>query len=297
MGTESQVNPQPVEVVSATEKKSSTKNTVKSSRFRIQSLARHHAVGAQIDDDHDKTLQERTENRQQKQLQRQQQNLERIFKLGYESCLDETAGEPDPDWMHHFIAITQDIYSPPMQKLWSRILRQEVISPGSISLKAMTTLKQMTQRDAQLFRRACMLSCHFGQDNSKKLLTGVKFKTGLFRQLKQPSIDKLNLGYFSLPYSHLLELMELGLILNTELESGQLQRDLALHFYYQGSQYQLQPTKYGLSLLYYRLSPVGQEIAQLLGNQRHDEYKTSLIELLNKHFIVTHDSADADYIV
>ncbi|UTM57000.1 TIGR03899 family protein [Photobacterium sp. CCB-ST2H9] len=296
MSTDNQASVQPVQVVPASEKKSNQKSSVRSSRFRIQSIARHHVVGAQIDEDHEKTLQERTENRHQKLQQRQQQNLERIFKLSYDSCLDETAGEPDPDWIHLFMTIAQDIFSPPMQKLWSRILRQEVLAPGSISLKTMLTLKQMTQRDAQLFRRACMLTCHFGQDHSKKLLTGIKYKTGLFRQLKSPSIDKLNLGYYQLPYSHLLELIGLGLVLNTELESGKLQNDVALHFHYQGSDYQLQPATTTLSLLYYRLTPVGQEIAQLLGNHRHDEYKSNLTELLNKHFIVTSDASSSHVI-
>lgn len=289
MQTESQASNEPSHVVPVTDKKNHSKNAIKSSRFRVQSIARHNDVNAQIDEDHDKTLQERSENRRQNIRQRQQQNLERIFKLCYDSCSDETAGEPDPDWIHHFITIAQDIYSPSMQKLWSRILRQEIITPGSISLKAMITFQQMTQRDAQLFRRACLLACHFGQDSSKKLLTGLKYRSGFL--LKQPSIDRLNLGHYQLPYSHLLELMGLGLILNTELESGKLQNGTPLPFHYQGHDYQIQPAKNGLSLLYYRFSPVGQEIAQLLGNHRNEEYKIHLIELLNKHFIVTSDAS------
>ncbi|MEI8596717.1 TIGR03899 family protein [Photobacterium sp. Hal280] len=289
MQTESQASHEPSHVVPVTDKKSHSKNAIKSSRFRVQSIARHNDVNAQIDEDHDKTLQERSESRQQNIQKRQQQNLERIFRLCYDNCSDETAGEPDPDWIHHFMTIAQNIYSPAMQKLWSRILRQEIINPGSVSLKAMITFQQMTQRDAQLFRRACLLACHFGQDNSKKLLTGLKYRSGFL--LKQSSIDRLNLGHYHLPYSHLLELMGMGLILNTELESGKLQNGIPLPFHYQGNDYQIQPAKNGLSLLYYRFSPVGQEIAQLLGNHRNEEYKIHLTELLNKHFIVTSEAS------
>ncbi|KKC98261.1 TIGR03899 family protein [Photobacterium halotolerans] len=289
MQTESQAKNELSPTDTATDKKSHSKHSIKSSRFRVQSIARQNDVSAQIDEDHDKTLQERSESRQQNIQKRQQQNLERIFRLCYDNCLDETAGEPDPDWIHHFMTIAQNIYSPSMQKLWSRILRQEIITPGSISLKAMIAFQQMTQRDAQLFRRACLLACHFGQDNTKKLLTGLKYRSGFL--LKQASIDKLNLGHYQLPYSHLLELMGLGLILSTELESGKLQSSTPLPFHYQGNDYQIQPAKNGVSLLYYRFSPVGQEIAQLLGNHRNEEYQIHLTELLNKHFIVSSDAS------
>jgi len=289
MQTESQAKNELSSTDTATDKKSHSKHSIKSSRFRVQSIARQNDVSAQIDEDHDKTLQERSESRQQNIQKRQQQNLERIFRLCYDNCLDETAGEPDPDWIHHFMTIAQNIYSPSMQKLWSRILRQEIITPGSISLKAMIAFQQMTQRDAQLFRRACLLACHFGQDNTKKLLTGLKYRSGFL--LKQASIDKLNLGHYQLPYSHLLELMGLGLILSTELESGKLQSSTPLPFHYQGNDYQIQPAKNGVSILYYRFSPVGQEIAQLLGNHRNEEYQIHLTELLNKHFIVTSDAS------
>ncbi|WP_459782695.1 DUF2806 domain-containing protein, partial [Photobacterium sp. R1] len=48
--------------------------------------------------------------------------------------MDVTAGVPDPVWILLFMTIAHDIFSPPMHNLWSRILRQVVLAPGSISL-------------------------------------------------------------------------------------------------------------------------------------------------------------------
>ena len=259
---------------------------IRSSRARTKELASNYAINHLISEDPDRDLAKRTDLRQQKEAQQQQENLERIFKLAYDSCSDETAGEPDPDWLYHFITIAKNIRGTSMQKLWSRILKQEVISPGSTSLKALDTLKNMTQREAQTFHRACMLTCHFGNDQSRKLLTSIKVRPNGLAILRSPSKDTLNLGNFQLPYSNLLVLMELGLLLRSELESGEIGQDSSLTFGYQGTHYLLRPIKKGLTLTYYRLSPTGQEIANLLGMKNHEPYKESLLELLSKRFIV-----------
>ncbi|MCG7588801.1 TIGR03899 family protein [Photobacterium sp. OFAV2-7] len=267
-------------------KKEETNSYIRSSHARAKDLASYYAVSHLIANDSEKDIAERTENRLLKEAQHEQENLERIFKLSYDSCSDETAGEPDPDWLYHFISIAKHIRGASMQKLWSRVLKQEIITPGSTSLKTLDTLRNMTQKEAQTFHRACMLSCHFGSDESKKLLTSIKVRhSGLF-VLRAPSSDKLALGSYQLPYSNLLVLMELGLLLRSELESGEIDVESPLAFGYQGSRYLLRPIKKRVSLTYYRLSPVGQEIASLLGNKKHEPYKESLLELLAKHFVV-----------
>ncbi|WP_299019277.1 TIGR03899 family protein [uncultured Photobacterium sp.] len=259
---------------------------IRSSRTRTKDIATQYAIAHLITNDPDRDLAERTTYRLQKETQHQQENLERIFKLAYDSCSDETAGDPDPDWLYHFSCLARNIRNASMQKLWSRILKQEIISPGSTSLKALDTLKNMTQREAQIFHRACILTCHFGNDNSKKLLTSIKARHGGLSLFRSPSTDKLALGNFQLPYSNLLVLMDLGLLLRSELESGEISIESPLAFGYQDTNYLLRPIKKGITLTYYRLSPTGQEIANLLGTRNNESYKESLLELLCKHFIV-----------
>ena len=63
--------------------------------------------------------------------------------------------EPDPDWTARFFDCVQDVSSEDMKTLWSRILTGEVESPGRTSLRTLDTLRNMTQQDAELFRKIC----------------------------------------------------------------------------------------------------------------------------------------------
>lgn len=232
------------------------------------------------------TVSERYKYRHQKERHFQQENLERIFKLTFDSTQPEKTKTIDPDWLSHFISIAKKIRNNAMQQLWSRILRQEFLSPGSVSLKTLDTLRNMTHKEAQVFHRACTLTCHFGNDKSKKLLTALKAKHRLLPSLFAPTLHKISLGNFSLPYSDLLILLELGLILKSELESGELASGIPLPFSYQNHTYQLTPHKKGLTFTYYRLSPTGQEIAELLGSKTHEPFRETILELLAPHFVI-----------
>lgn len=80
------------------------------------------------------------------------------------SIVEESAGllsdknvdnhEPDHDWVARFFADAQDVSSDHMRKIWARILAGEVESPGRTSLHTLAILKNMTQRDSELFARA-----------------------------------------------------------------------------------------------------------------------------------------------
>lgn len=58
--------------------------------------------------------------------------------------------EPDHDWTARFFDCVQDVSSEHMQKLWAKVLSGEVESPGRTSLRTLGTLRNMTQRDAEL---------------------------------------------------------------------------------------------------------------------------------------------------
>ncbi|MGF1758006.1 TIGR03899 family protein [Photobacterium sagamiensis] len=269
-----------------TKEKNEKSSYIKNSQERTKEIASLYAINAMISRSHEQDLQQRTEHREKIEQQRKQHNLEVIIKLAHDACGDETAGDPDPDWLVRFFSMAQNIHGTSMQKLWGRILKQEILSAGSVSLKALETLQNMTQREAQTFQRASVLACHFGNDSSKRLLTGINIKKGRFPLLKQNSSHKLQLGNYQLPYSNLLILMELGLLLRTELESGEISLDHTLPFSYQNNSNMLKAMKKGTTFTYYRFSPTGQELARLLGNKDHEAYKENLLDLLSKHFIV-----------
>ncbi|WEM42050.1 TIGR03899 family protein [Photobacterium sp. DA100] len=252
----------------------------------ISSVAEELGVSYLITKEAPHTLAERYEDRHKKVLYSQQESLEKIFKLTFDNTASDKAKNIDPDWLSHFTSIAQDIRNSSMQQLWSRILRQEFLSPGSVSLKTLDTLRNMTHKEAQVFHRACTLSCQFGNDRSKKILTSLKAKHKFLPSLFTTTIHKVTLGNFSLPYSDLLILLELGLILKSELESGELVSGISLPFSYQNNTYQLTPHQKGLSFTYYRLSPTGQEIADLLGSKTHEPFRETILELLAPFFVI-----------
>ena len=61
------------------------------------------------------------------------------------------AHEPDPDWTARFFEGVQDVSSADMRKIWGKILSGEVEEPGRTSLRTLSILKDMSQRDAEAF--------------------------------------------------------------------------------------------------------------------------------------------------
>ena len=57
----------------------------------------------------------------------------------------------DPDWTARFFDSAQDVSSEYLQRLWGKILAEEVKSPGQTSLRTLSILRDMTQKDAQDF--------------------------------------------------------------------------------------------------------------------------------------------------
>lgn len=68
--------------------------------------------------------------------------------LGGESVSEH---EPDPDWTARFFDGAQDVSSEELQELWARILAGEIESPGRTSLRTLSILRDMTQREARQF--------------------------------------------------------------------------------------------------------------------------------------------------
>ena len=272
---------------------------IKDSAGRVKNIAQTHGLDALMHSEPPaKNAQERAQLREQRRQEQRQKNLEQILKLAHSACRDETAGDPDPDWLTRFFDLAQDIQNVAMQKLWAQVMKLEVINPGSTSLKALKVLKDMSPKEAQTLQRAAALACSFGGDTSKKLLTGYKSHNGLFSFGKRDSNYHLNMGNFQLPFSSLLVLIELGLLHRTELESGEIDIDSPLLLNYQGKNLSLQVHSKGVRLLYYRFTPTGNELCRLLGNKPNSQFYDQMIALLNHKFSVQSDvKSTVDYTV
>ncbi|WP_217515786.1 TIGR03899 family protein [Vibrio metschnikovii] len=279
----------PTTTHSHTEKKSSY---LKDSASRISSIAQQHGLDALLlDEKPQKTPLDRALKRERERKEQRQKNLEQIVRLAHLSCHNETAGDPDQDWLYRFFDMAQDIHNSSMQRLWAQVLKREVTNPGFTSMKALSILQNMTPKEAQILQRAAGLSCSFGSDPSLKLLFGLKVQNSIFSLGKRNITSTLNIGSHQLPYSSLLILIELGLLHATELESGAIEFDPPLTLSYQGKQLTLNVTAKGVHLLYYRFTPTGNELCRLLGNKPNSGYYDQLIALLGQKFIVHSDAS------
>ncbi|ODS12524.1 TIGR03899 family protein [Vibrio scophthalmi] len=266
------------------EKKS---NYVKDSSSRVMHIAQDHGLDALLQKESpQKPALERALVRERRRREQRQKNLEQILKLAHSACSDETAGEPDQDWLYRFFDMAQEVHNPAMQRLWAQVFKREVTNPGSTSMKALKVLHDMTPKEAQILQRAASLACSFGNDNSRKLLIGFRAQAGIFSLGKRTLPSNINVGNYQLPYSSLLVLFELGLMHGTELESGEIDLESPLPLIYQGKNLALQVHSKGVRLLYYRFTPTGNELCKLLGNKQNSQYYDQLIAMLGQKFSV-----------
>lgn len=252
-------------------------SSILSSQEQTLRLARSRGIDGMLTRNTDSTFEQRATFRLLADQAARQRNLEAIMVMASRHCAETAAGgEMDSDWLTRFLQLAEDISMVPMQQLWGRIFAIEVATPGRFSIRALTTLKEMTQREAQLFQRLCSLSCHYLGSDEQRLLLGLHKGGSLLSRAK---VTRLGLGKYRLPYNALLQLFELGLLHRGELESGPLPAD-GVELEFGNQRWHLHHKQANLTLLYYRLTPVGNELAQLLQELPLEEYLQDLKTVL-----------------
>jgi len=191
-------------------------SAILSTQEQLLRLARSRHLDGMLTRNSDSSFEQRASVRLLAEQAARQRNLEAIMVIASRHGEDTVAGgEMDSDWLTRFLQLAEDISMVPMQQLWGRILALEVATPGRFSIRALTTLKQMTQREAQLFQRLCALICHYAGSDEQRLLLGQHKGASL---LSRARVTRLTLGKYRLPYGALLQLFELGLLHRGELE-------------------------------------------------------------------------------
>ena len=98
------------------------------------------------------------------------QNFLKIAKIADEYHQEKQEEESkffDFDWFMRFFDTAGNVSSEKMQRLWAKILSNEIENAGSFSLRAIETLKNMNQHEASLFQHMA----HFVLTDS----SGIKF--------------------------------------------------------------------------------------------------------------------------
>ncbi|SHH93113.1 TIGR03899 family protein [Ferrimonas marina] len=230
------------------------------------------------------TLLQRADQRSKRRAEQYQLNVESVLNHALNFSDNSLAGhEPDPDWMHQFLMLSEQIHSSRMQEMWGRILATELGQPGAFSLRSLECLRRMTQRDALLLARAVALSCTLNAESSRTIVLGYSSRSafgGLVRS-RQP---QLSLSRFGLPYSAILSLREQGILYNAELETGVLEEAKPLRLRFINKTLLMTPKHDRLRLRYYRFTPLGQELARLAQDHSDPDYIAALSKLVPRDF-------------
>ena len=89
------------------------------------------------------------------QREKRMANMQSIVGQAIEQMPEQVPDTPvDHDWTARFFDNAKDVSDKEMQNLWAKLLAGEVESPGSVSLRTLSILRNMTQKEAELFARA-----------------------------------------------------------------------------------------------------------------------------------------------
>ena len=174
-----------------------------------------------------------------------------------------------------------------MQDLWAKILAKEIMQPGSFSLKTLKTFRAMNISDAKLLAKACSLAVRDGQQKSFRIISGCYQKPGLLNFFDKNREKKINTSGWGLTYADLLVLADNELMFIQETESTTFNKGENVQFNYNGQVLGLTAKKSHCVLTFYKFTPVGSELAALIGDNPDDEFTNELQKQLSHHFSIS----------
>lgn len=233
----------------------------------------------------DTDISKRLTRHQQVKAQRKMANLETILGLALDFSLEQSQSEElDPDWFFSFVEMAEEVNSPAMQELWGKIFAVEISRPGTFSLSTLQILKRLTQKDAQIFKTAVSLASRKKGEYTPRLVFGYHQRSNIWSVFNLKKDHYLNLAEFGLAYPNLLSLMNLGLIYNSEIESGELNTESRSQWRVGKQSIHLAPKRKGLTLHYYKFTATGSELFKLVSGSPNIQYMETLKATLSKGF-------------
>jgi uncharacterized repeat protein (TIGR03899 family) len=228
------------------------------------------------------SLSQRADRRERMQKDKQQANLEKIMTLALDYCPDYVADiDVDPDWFQQYCDLVLNISNQTMQQLWAKILAGEIGQPGSFSLKTLFLLQRMSFKEALALQKAASLTCRVRLQDSGHIYFGYVRKPSIWQILTGRSKAVLNLSQFGLTFPQILSLIDLNLLHQIEIESGELIPEQKLELQYHQHQLTCKARHSGVVLQYYKFTPVGVELLPLLNSQANPAYLQALKQLFH----------------
>lgn len=268
--------------------KNKTTSAISAQRQLLGLAAKFNVEGGLVANDNKIPLQDRTQIRAAKDLLRKQQNIEAIIKCSVQYCSSQqVVDRADHDWFCRFIDLCNNISNKTMQDLWAKILAGEMTSPGSFSYKSLKTFHTMSMIEAKLFARACSLSIKDNSSHNIRIISGGYQPPSLLNFFKKNRNIKLNLSQFGLTYAELLTLADNQLIYIQETETATFSIGEGLQLNFHGTNLQLTAKKNQAVLCFYKFTPIGAELAQLISDNPDQSYLTTLKSKLAPLFSIS----------
>ena len=278
------------ELVAHNQKDKDTKNTssaISSQRQLLGLATKFNVQGGLLADENKTPLQDRTQLRAQKDLLRKQQNIESIIKCSIQYCSNQqVVDRADQDWFCRFIELCSNISNKTMQDLWAKILAGEMASPGSFSFKSLKVFQTMSIVEAKLFAKACSLSIREHSKQNIRVISGAYQPPNLLNFFVKDRDIKLNLSQFGLTYAELLTLADNKLIFIQETETTPFAAGAGLQLNFHGTNLHLTAKKNKSVLYFYKFTPIGAELAQLITDNPDQSYLTAIKTKLAPLFII-----------
>ncbi|MDG1750288.1 MAG: TIGR03899 family protein [Thalassotalea sp.] len=274
-----------------TSNKSKTQNSANpSTQMQLMGLAKQFVIdGALLPLEKLPPIEERSKKRERITHLRKQQNLENIIQRAIKYCSDnEVADRADQDWFNNFINLAEDVSNKTMQDLWAKILAGEISSPGSFSLKSLQAFKTMSMNEAKLLAKACAIAIKDQSKKSMRIISGASQAPGLFNFFSKNREHRINLSPFGLSYADLLTLADNHLIFIQETETPPIASGETLSFNFNGENLSLKAKKNNTLLTFYKFTPIGTELAQLIGDNPEQKYLQLLKQEITNIFKVSH---------
>ena len=163
------------------------------------------------------------------------------------------AHDVDHDWTARFFAEVQDVSSEKMQQIWAKILAGEVETPGKTSMQTLSILKNMSQKDAELFERVApfVIRDFVLRDARTEKISGFP-----------PYSDFLKLSHHNL--------MHLGPDLRKTFEESS-----SHHFQDHNTVYKItksDPGTFSIAIPCHALTPSGQELYAFIQCSKNEDY-------------------------
>jgi len=235
-------------------------------------------------------LEDRTNKRERLATLRKQENIEAIMEKTYSFCANKAIDKrPDLDWFNQYITLAEDISNTTMQDLWAKILSGELSRPGSYSMKALKVFREMSIVDAKLLAKACSLAIKDQSKKSIRIISGTYQQPGLLNFFSKERQQHINLSHFGLNYADILSLADNHLIYKQESELNLMTSGEKLNFYFNGTPLKLTSKKPNIAVQFYKFTPIGTELANLINDKANDDFFAVLKQQLRHHFEIANN--------